>query len=316
MSAFDQLLRFRQQVPGSARGRQLPPDVPHPNDPADLFNLQDALYDEAAFRMNQEKGLEQRGYDGQSSFYAGEMGRYGRQLQASPITKQAEQVAGIQQGNLDALNEGFPGGGDAMSPMQERAIYNRKQARDKLMMPLQQTQIQANAQLGVARTQADAQRDVAKTNAETWNIRTPYANLDQLFQGGIDPSRIRGLSQSGITLTPEPQNRPVNLDPSMGRLTQLRQIMGQRGITNPWLPSNEPSRQAFMQEVSTIIARYQTGLDSQSDFNLKQEVFKALNDPSNATATVDAIMTRFGDGVTPEEAQALWSILTLVKGNQ
>lgn len=232
---------------------------------------------------------------------AGLMGSTERDIQDTGV-EQANK--GLDQQRADekaAVMGGFGGGVNnprGIDPLQAKAQYGQTMDLKKLLMPLEQTQVQAQGNVAAQRVQSQGALDVE-------NARN--AGNAQLQQGQQDYARqaAQGAqAQNGQILTGfnkyGPQFRGV---PNTGEAKQAeQQIFAARAKGN---------QAAVDQGVANWMA-------ARGDISpeVKQWALAAANSPRNSSMSFDQVLTRDGENnLTPAEQAAIRDIFNIVRGH-
>lgn len=139
-------------------------------------------------------------------------------IAANPLTQQAADVAGTEQANLAAYQQGFTGGTPtqtapgmwssepSQSPSQQAGSVVRGMEMAKIQAPERAAQVTAQGRIGEADISGQAQRDVAKTRADQLTDMNNQLML-MLSGGRRNAVDVKGVSLPGggsVTLQSQP----------------------------------------------------------------------------------------------------------------
>jgi hypothetical protein len=288
-----------------------------------------AMRDELAQRLATSQGIAAMGNtptfknDANTAIAVGDVSRLGgllgitnRRLDESPITEQAAETDTMEDLQLKSRMAGFG------SP-QEQAAYGRQQERNKLEMPLRQTNAQGDWNVRQANVMSEgdiAQQRVASEGQE--NVARMYtgeqaasrASMERVAQdrnsqltGYRPPTRTGG---GGVSFA-----SPVNLNPTMTDLAQAHRDLDGVRAQQGWL-ENSAAVVAKTAEVrgmqQALITQFITnGKLSQDD---AARIIDVLDDTALANLTSDQILQQLAPNLSPEDADSVYLLLSQLRG--
>lgn len=253
---------------------------PLANDPADLYDLEGQLGDEAELRtlMAQRAGApagETAGLNGLAKMYKGNQQHTLQGMQPTP--EMAEMNSAISQGY--GLGASSPV--QDVNPVRARNVYLRQQAQEKMRQPIQQEELQqrgATARQNIAAKQAT---DVAQIGADSIADRqNNYVELMQLMGGGgrqIDSGTLPGRTSGGSFNFTNP-TAPPNQQSALNQMAIIRGNLTKAGVQNPFQNFAAPKTQDeanFVQMVNGFLGQTQF-----VDPQIKTEIVNILRDPT------------------------------------
>lgn len=283
------------------------------NDPAELYNFQQALGDELAASQINAQAF---GDTPNATRFAG-FGALNRQNMAqSPIPQQGVELAQWGAENRQALNEGFgPMNTDTPdpNPIVSRNLFKRKFEQDKMRQPITLKEMEERGAMQRVKEQGNAQRDVAKTAGEYDVERAEiaaqpqirYNELQEMLinrQGAGGGAPIRSIGKTSMSF----QN-PPNTTSSDNQMVVIRQNLERAG-GQAWIneASGNPQQRAYNAAVSNEIARTPIAPDA------KQTIINIMRTPADASKPLNELFEV--DQLTPQEYNVLMNLFLKIRG--
>lgn len=244
------------------------------------------------------------------------LGLVDRDIQASPITTQAADMAGYMGRRQRAIESGY-GGSD---PVQEQARAVRALAEEKMRLPLREAEITSQSQMDVARQQGQNQLGVEQERSRgALDVQRNYAELQKQLsgqQGGAGnirsmtmPSRYGGGSMS---FTPQTNQKPVSAA-LLNAVTNARrelEFAKQNGREDEVATRQSELDQALGNVMGSIPA--DPGIKELAIFALENPALKMLS--VSEIAQHPSVTLEFQGDLTPQELQQLDQVLNFLRG--
>lgn len=259
-------------------------------------------------------------YGGEVTALKNLLGDTQQDIQENPITAQRAQVEDITNRQRGAMEQGFGG----TNPIQEQALYAKKQAETKLQQPMDIARLNAEGDLakqqeasrgalGVAQEQSRGGLDIQRNFTDfqrslTGQSGTPGQGLPQSV---TMPGRYGGGT---INMGAASSRLPKPVPPAITQAITVARRNYETAKQNEGMFSgggaSQAAKAALDQAIAAGIYNYPV-----SDPAHKQFVQAILNDPQAAQLPLDQILQMKGEtDVTPDEMAELQDMLNLFRG--